>query len=61
MGRGNSTLLPPQMNFLPIHHDLARCLDANLDATRRDGEHGDANFATDDDGLVETSGENQHA
>ena len=61
VGRENSTLLPPYVNFLPIHQDLARRLDADLDATRRDREHGDADFAADDDGLVETPGENQHA
>ena len=49
------------MNFFAVDHDFARRLDANLDATGRDGEHGDADFAADDDGLVETPGENQHA
>ena len=48
------------MNFLAIDHHLPRRFDAELDATRSDGEHGDAYFARDDDGLVETPGKNQH-
>src|SRR5687768_18488605 len=48
------------MNLLAIDRDLPRCFDAELDAARRDGEHRDAHFAGNDDGLVETPGENQH-
>src|SRR5918994_3455332 len=59
-GRGNSTLLPTQMDFLAIDLDLPWRFDAELDAARRDGEHRDAHIAGDDDGLVETPGENQH-
>jgi hypothetical protein len=48
------------MNFLSIDHHLPRRFDAELDATRRDGEDGDAHLARDDDRLVETPGKNQH-
>jgi len=54
-------LLPAQMDFLAVDRDLARRFDAELDAARRDGAHGDAHLSGDDDGLIETPGENQHA
>src|ERR1044072_301270 len=53
-------ILPPQMNFLAVDGDLQRRFDADLDAIGSDGEHRDADAPGDDDGLIETPGQNQH-
>jgi hypothetical protein len=50
---GGLRLVDSTMNFLPMHHDVLRTLNAKLDVSAADFQHGNYDVVANDDALSE--------